>query len=489
MQKKTEPLNIAAMGEQKEYDLVVIGSGPAGEKGAAQVAYFGKRVALVERLREVGGACVHTGTLPSKCLRESALYLSGLRSSGISGVAFSVKENVRVDELMAHKEYVCSTEVARIHRNLERHRIDLYAGAAEFQDPRTVLVRQSDGSEVRLTAPVALIATGTRPHRPADIPFDREAIWDSDEILDLDHVPSSMIVVGAGVIGCEYAAMFAAIGVRVTLIEPRDSLLPFVDDEVADTLLKSFRRQGIMLRFNAATEVVRAPSPDRVEVKLKDGTVLEAERLLYAAGRTGNTDGLGLERLGIKPDKRGLISVNERYETTCPGVYAVGDVIGFPALASTSMDQGRVAMCHAFDLKYKTALARQLPYGIYTIPEVSMVGDTEQDARRRGEDYEIGRAYYRDNARGRIVGDQEGFLKIVFRPDDKKLLGVHIVGERAADLVHIGLTVMQFGGTIDAFIDAVYNYPTLGECYKYAAYDGLGRLARRRAFTGAEGTG
>jgi NAD(P) transhydrogenase len=462
------------------YDLVVIGSGPAGEKGAAQVAYFGKRVAMVERLPEVGGACVHTGTLPSKCLRESAIYLSGLKARSIKGVTYEVKRDVRVDDLMAHKEYVCSTEVDRIHRNLDRHRIDLYKGHAEFLDPHTIAVKQPDGATLRLTAPIALIATGTRPHRPADIPFDREAVWDSDEILELDKVPRSMIVVGAGVIGCEYAAMFASLGVKVTLIEPRERMLPFVDDEITDALVVSFRASGMDLRFNASlakTEVLG----NEVRATLKDGTVLEAERLLYAAGRSGNTDRLGLDRIGVKVDKRGLIAVNENYMTACPGVYAVGDVIGFPALASTSMDQGRVAMCHAFDLKYKTALARLLPYGIYTIPEVSMVGETEQDCQKRGEDYETGRAYYRDNARGRIIGDQQGFAKIVFRATDKKLLGVHIVGERAADLVHVGLTVMQFGGSIDAFIDAVYNYPTLGECYKYAAYDGLGRLAGRKA--------
>ncbi|HVY61271.1 MAG TPA: Si-specific NAD(P)(+) transhydrogenase, partial [Planctomycetota bacterium] len=450
--------------------------------GAAQAAYFGKRVALVERKApELGGAMVNTGTLPSKCLRESAIYLSGLRARRIAGVTFNVIEDVRVEQLMAHKEWVCSTEIARIERNLVRHHIDLIPGTAEFLDPRSVLVKQPDGGEVRLTAPVTLIATGTRPHRPADIPFDLEAIWDSDEILQLEKVPKSMIVVGAGVIGCEYAAMFAAIGVKVTLIEPRERLLPFVDEEVADTLVKTFRQAGIDLRFNTALASCKVEG-DVVRAVMKDGSVLEADRLLYAAGRSGNTDGLGLDRIGVKPDKRGQLQVDEHYQTSCPGIYAAGDVIGFPALASTSMDQGRVAMCHAFDLKYKTALARFLPYGIYTIPEVSMVGDTEQDLKKRGEEYEVGRAWYRENARGRIIGDQQGFLKLIFRPADKKLLGIHIVGERAADLVHVGLTVMQFGGTIDTFIDAVYNYPTLGECYKYAAYDGLGRLARRKTF-------
>ncbi len=467
------------MSETRAYDLVVIGSGPAGEKGAAQVAYFGKKVALVECMPQLGGVCVHTGTLPSKCLRESAIYLSGLRSRGIKGVSFEVKSDVRVDELMAHKEYVCSTEVDRIERNLSRHGVEVVRGKAELLDARTVLVHGAAGApDLRFTASAILIATGSRPFRPPDIPFDLDAIWDSDEILTLDRVPKTLVVVGAGVIGCEYASMFAALGTKVTLVEPRERLLPFVDDEIADQLVVAFRQLGIELRFNAALASARGEGRIARAV-LEDGTALDAERLLYAAGRSGNTEGLGLERIGVTVDKRGQIPVDEHYQTTCPGVYATGDVIGFPSLASTSMDQARVAMCHAFDLKYKTALARFLPYGIYTIPEVSMVGETEQEALKRGDDVATGRAWYRENARGRIIGDQQGFLKLVFRASDKKLLGVHIVGERAADLVHVGLTVLQFGGTIDAFIDAVYNYPTLGECYKYAAYDGLGQLLKR----------
>jgi len=473
-----EGRNMCPMSEIKPYDLIVIGSGPAGEKGAAQVAYFGKRVALIERETRPGGACVHTGTLPSKCLRESALYLSGLRAAGIKGVELQVKSRVRVDELIAHKEYVCTTEVDRIHRNLEKHKIDYYTGKGAFEDARTVTVTKSDGTVVRLSAPVSLIATGSHPHRPADIPFDHDRVWDSDEILELDEVPRSMIVVGAGVIGCEYASMFAVLGVKVTLIEPRDRMLPFIDDDVADALTQSFKDLGIVLRFGSPLVATRVDGSE-VVATLKDGSEIRAERLLFAAGRNGSSAGIGLEKIGVVPDKRGAIAVNENYQTSCPNVYAVGDVIGFPALASTSMDQGRIAMCHAFDLKYKTVLARHLPYGIYTIPEVSMVGDTEQDLKKKGIDYETGRAYYRDNARGRMLGDQQGFVKLVFDPASKKLLGCHVVGERAADLVHIGLTTLQFGGGIDAFIDAVYNYPTISECFKYAAYDGLGRLARR----------
>ncbi|MBS1198707.1 MAG: FAD-dependent pyridine nucleotide-disulfide oxidoreductase [Proteobacteria bacterium] len=462
----------------KPYDLIVIGAGPAGEKGAAQAAYFGKRVAIIEKEALPGGACVHTGTLPSKCLRESALTLSGLRASRIKGVDLKPGGRLRVEELLAHKNFVCATEVERIRRNLERHKVDCYTGNAEFVDAKTVLIRHADDRQTLLSAPVSLIATGTRPHRPTDIPFDREHLWDSDDILDLHEVPHSMIVYGAGVIGCEYASMFAVLGVKVTLVEPRDRILPFLDDEVSQALVSSFQELGIDIHSGSAMETCRIDGGEAV-VTLKNGTKIRAERFLYAAGRDGNSGGMGLDNIGVAADKRGLIAVNAHYETACPGIYAAGDIIGFPALASTSMDQARIAMCHAFDLKYKTELNRLLPYGIYTIPEVSMIGDTEQDLQKRGEDFETGRAWYRDNARGRMLGDPQGFVKLVFRPNDKKLLGAHVVGERAADLVHIGLTVMQFGGSIDTFIDAVYNYPTVSECFKYAAYDGLGRLARR----------
>lgn len=471
------------MGTDDTYDLVVIGSGPAGEKGAAQAAYFGKRVAVVER-GPLGGACVHTGTLPSKCLRESALHLSGFSTRGIAGIACEIPSAVRVDALMAHKAHVAHDETERIKKNLDRHKCDLIVGTAEILDPHTVLVRDSAGRERRLATQVILVATGSRPHRPKDIEFDLNEIYDSDEIMTLDFVPRALAVIGAGVIGCEYAAMFAALGAKVTLIEPRDKLLPFVDEEITDALVRSFKSMWMDVRFGWSCEAARVVAKDDVVLTLKKGEKHEemhVQKALYAAGRSGNTAGLGLERIGVPVDKRGALTVDEHYRTACPNVYAAGDVIGFPALASTSMDQARVAMCHAFDLKYKTSLARNLPYGIYTIPEVSMVGETEQSMKQKGEDYEVGRAYFRDNARGKIVGAAEGILKLVFRPSDKRLLGVHIVGEQAAELVHVGLTTMQFEGTIDTFISAVYNYPTLSEAYKYAAYDGLGRLAKRAA--------
>lgn len=459
-----------------DYDLIVIGSGPAGEKGAAQAAYFGKRVAVIERDR-AGGTCVHRGTLPSKALRESALCLAGLKTRGIEGVVTRPVRRVRVSELMAHRHRVSDEECNRVEHNLARHGADLIQGEACFVDPHTVRVQVSEGQPLQLSAEVILIATGSRPFRPSSIPFDGVEIYDADQILDLDEVPKTLLVIGAGVIGCEYASIFAALGVEVTLIEPRDELLSFLDEDVVEALCQSFRGLGIDLRLGCSAEQVQVLAPDRVQVELTGGEVVEAEKLLWAAGRTGNTTGLGLEHLGLEADVRGLLTVDEHYRTDCSSVYAAGDVIGFPALASTSMDQGRVAMCHAFDLDYKSGLAHHLPYGIYTVPACSMVGASERSLRARGEEFEVGRAALRETARGHLSGIQDGLIKLVFRREDKVLLGVHIVGEQASELIHTGMMVLQTGGSIDCFIEAVFNYPTLSEAYKYAAYDGLGRLA------------
>ncbi len=464
--------------QTRSYDLAVIGCGPAGEKAAAQAAYFGKKVVVIDRA-QVGGACVHTGTLPSKALRESALHLSGMTALDVAGVQFTLDEGVSVTSLMAHRDKVCKAEVKRILWNLERHGIDLLAGAATIVDETTVRIDRLEASPVTVNADVIVIATGTRPRRPEGLPFDSTEVWDSDEVLNMASLPKSMIVYGAGVIGCEYAAMFAALGVEITLLEPRGAVLPFVDREVTVHLLEAFTTMGIAIRTNAAWESVRGEDGVGVELKLRDGNVITADRLLFCAGRTPNTDGLGLEDLGIKLNRRSQIVVDEAYHTGAGRIYAVGDVIGFPALASTGMEQGRVAVCGAFGFDYKDQVSVLLPYGIYTIPECAMVGLTEQDCERDGRDYEIGKALYRENARGLLSGQPHGLLKVVFDPADKKLLGVHVVGEKASELVHTGMTVMQFGGTIDAFIEAVYNFPTLSEMYKYAAYDGLGRLQRR----------
>lgn len=462
----------------QRYDLVVIGSGPAGEKGACQAAYFGKRVALVEKQPELGGACANTGTLPSKTLRESALYLSGLRQREIYGLECSVRTGpVSVAELMVHKELVVARERERIRRNLERHRVDIVHGTATLADAHTVRVAGRD-----LRADVILVATGSSPHRPPEIPFEDQDVDDSDEVLTLDRIPRSFVVVGGGVIGCEYASIFAALGTtKVTIVESRDRLLGFLDRELGDALTQALVRLGVeVILGDVVARYGKRADGTGVRVALRSGRVLEADRLLAAAGRMGNTRGLGLEEAGVRLDPRGRIVVNERYQTSVPHIYAAGDVIGWPSLASTSMEQGRVAMCHAFGFEYKQRLAPVFPYGLYTIPEAATVGLTEEEAREKGHDVELGRAHYRDNARGQIVNDPEGLLKLVVDAETRRLLGVHILGERATELVHVGQAVMAHDGTIDYFIDTVFNYPTLGELYKYAAYDVLGRLAARR---------
>jgi len=463
-----------------DYDLVVIGSGPAGEKGAAQAAYFGKRVCLVEKGRELGGACANTGTLPSKTLRETALYLSGLRQREIYGVEYMRSvQGVSVAEFMRHKEFVTNRERQRIKRNLERHQVDVLHGFACFVDAHKIHVKAEAG-ERDVTAEVVLIATGSSPHRPKEVPFESPSVDDSDEILSLDSMPETLVVLGGGVIGSEYASVFAALGCKVTLVEGRDRLMGFLDFEISDRLTEAFRKLGIdVVLGQYAAKIEHIEGSRRLRTTLKDGRVIESDRLLSAAGRSSNVAGLELQAAGVETAERGKIKVNEHFQTTAPNVYAAGDVIGFPALASTSMEQGRVAMCHAFDFKYKTRVAETFPYGLYTIPEVSMVGATEEELKKQGVDYEVGRASYLDNARAQIVNDPHGLVKLLFDAKTKKLLGVHVLGERGTEFVHVGQAVMALGGTLDYFIDNVFNYPTLSEAYKYAAYDGLGRLAKR----------
>ncbi|HEY3235281.1 MAG TPA: Si-specific NAD(P)(+) transhydrogenase [Polyangiaceae bacterium] len=469
--------------DTNEFDLIVIGSGPAGEKGAAQVAYFGKRVALVEQADELGGACANTGTLPSKTLRESALFLSGFRQRGIYGVELSARtQHLSVADFMVQKEYVVRRERERVLHNLDRHKIELVHGTARFLDANTVRVERLGAAPRDLHAGVFLIATGSYPFRPPGIPFEDPDIDDSDEVLTLDRIPRSFIVLGGGVIGSEYASIFAALGiVKVTLVEDRPRILGFLDREIGETLVQAFQRMGIEVIINDGVTSYEKPEGGErgVRVTLRSGRVLEADRLLVAGGRTGNTRGLGLEAIGVQVDDRGRIPVDSQYRTSAPHIYAAGDVVGWPSLASTSMDQGRVAMCHAFGFTYKRSLASFFPYGLYTIPEVSMVGQSEEEARKQGHDVETGRAYYRDNARGQIINDPEGMIKLVFEAGNRKLLGAHVLGERATEMIHIAQAVMGYGGSIDYFIDNVFNYPTVSELYKYAAYDGLGRLAKR----------
>ena len=463
----------------KRYDLIVIGSGPAGEKGAAQAAYFGKKVALIEKELALGGAAANTGTLPSKTLRESALYLSGFRQRGLFGINFGLKDEVTARDFLYRERLVVQSEHQRIADNLKRHKVDLYRGFASFVDPHTVAVAPRHSAPMQLRADTILIATGSYPHHPANFPFHDARVYDSDTILNINDMPKTMLVAGGGVIGCEYACMFAALGIKVTLVEGRDRLLAFMDSEIADTLAASMRKMGIDLCLADAIERVEAG--DNIAVSLKSGRTVTVDTLLAATGRTGATDDMALDTVGIKLGSRGLIEVNDRYQTSLPHIYAVGDVIGFPALASTSMEQARIAMVHAFDLHYKTTLAHILPYGIYTIPECSMAGETEESLQKKGVPYVAGRARYAANARGQIIGDEDGFLKLLFHADDMKLLGVHVIGEQAAEIVHVGLTALIMAAGADLFIHTCFNYPTLTEVYKYATYDAMGAQQRRRA--------
>jgi len=462
------------------YDLIVIGSGPAGEKGAAQAAYFGKSVALIEREPVLGGACVNTGTIPSKTLRESALHLSGFRQRGFrDAVDLTIKGEVTINDFMYRKDVVVEREWRRIDENLRRHRVDRYSGTARFRSVNAVEVTNALGTEV-LEGNVILIATGSSPYRPSHIPFDDEHVCDSDTILAMNRIPKSLAVVGAGVIGCEYASIFAALGIEVHLIDGRTALLPHIDREIVKVLLGELQnRLGVVLHLGADVDSIER-SGDHIHLTLKDGTSFDTEKVLFAAGRNSNTADLDLPTAGVTTGNRGLVVVNESYQTNVPNIYAAGDVIGFPALASTSMEQARVAMVHAFDLKYKTAVAPILPYGIYTIPECSVAGETEESLQKANIPYVVGRARYEHNPRGQIIGDRDGFLKLLFREEDMRLLGVSVIGEQATELIHVGLTALLQESTADLFIQICFNYPTLSELYKYAAYDALGQRAKRK---------
>lgn len=459
------------------YDLVVIGSGPAGEKGAAQAAYFGKKVAVVERAPYVGGAGINTGTVPSKTLRETALYFSGLRQRGLYGIDYSLRENLTVADFMHREKTVVERERQIIQHNLDRHEIDLIWGAGSLKDAHTVRVHTRDGEDIDLETDYILIATGSSPYHPPDVPFGGQRIFDSDSILRMSFIPKTMAVIGGGVIGCEYASVFTALGVQVTLLETHPGILPFVDQEIVARLVTHLKDLG--LRFNFDQQVIETLERDQqVSLKLQSGEELVVDCALFASGRQSNIEGLGLEALGIELGTRGLILVNEHYQTNIPNIYAAGDVIGFPALASTSMEQARVAMAHAFHLLYKDRVSPVLPLAVYTVPEIALVGLTEEACIKQSIPYLAGRTYSENNARGQIIGDS-GMLKLIFSTADKKLLGAHHIGEMASELVHIGAQVMAAGGTIDAFIQSVYNYPTLSDMYKYAAYDGLGAWERR----------
>ena len=463
---------------EHHYDLVVIGSGPAGEKGAAQAAYFGKRVALVEKEAFLGGAAANTGTLPSKTLRETALYLTGFRQRQLLGLDLGLKKKVGVRDFLQRERYVKDQERLRILENLHRHHVTLFKGSASFVEPHTVAVTPDRCPPLHLTGDIVLLATGSFPYRPSVFPFHDPRVYDSDTILTLTEIPATLLVVGGGVIGCEYACIFAALGTRVTVVEKRGGIVGGIDEEIAGSLREQMAASGVRFLLNDGVKEVRENG--LVEVYLQSGAVERSHAVLVSSGRCGQTGSLCLDRVGVATNERGHVQVNGFFQTSLPHVYAAGDVIGSPALASTSMEQARLAMAHAFDLKYKDQLAPTLPYGIYTIPECASAGETEEALQKAKVPYVAGRASSANNARGQIIGDHKGLLKLLFHEDDLRLLGVHVIGEQATELVHVGLTAMLMKAGADLFIKTCYNYPTLTEMYKYATYDALGRHAARR---------
>ncbi|MBZ5535886.1 MAG: Si-specific NAD(P)(+) transhydrogenase [Acidobacteriia bacterium] len=461
----------------KTYDLIVIGSGPAGHHAAIQAAKIGKRVALVEKRELMGGVSVHTGTIPSKTLREAVLYLSGFRQRGLYGISYAVKKDITIEDLVFRVNHVIKTESEVCNAQLSRNGVDVLIGHASFLDAHHLHVEGS-----RLVADFEtefiIIATGTVPSHSSAVPIDGTTILDSDMLPRLPAIPKTMTVIGAGVVGIEYACMMATLGVAITLLDLRPRMLEFVDEQIINELTYHMREIGVTLRLGEEMESVDKTASGRVVVQLKSKKEIYSDVVLYAVGRLGNTSDLHLEKAGFLPDDRGRITVNESYQTPVPNIYAVGDVIGFPSLASASMEQGRLASCHAFHLPC-SSMPHLFPYGIYTIPEISFVGQNEEQLTTAGIPYEVGVARYREIARGQIIGDETGILKLLFHCGSRKLLGVHILGEGAGELIHIGQAVLTYEGTIDYFINNVFNYPTLAECYKVAAFSGMNKLLAR----------
>ena len=458
-----------------DYDMIVIGSGPAGRRAAIQAAKLGKSVLVVDRARRVGGVSVHTGTIPSKTLRETVLNLTGWRERGFYGRAYRVKKDLTAADLLARLRMTLDHEVDVLEHQFARNSVKVIHGAASFLDPHRIAVTGEEGEHGEYTCETAFIAVGTRPHRPADIPFDGKSIFDSDEILDLERLPRSLTVVGAGVIGVEYATIFSALDVPVTLVEARSTMLDFIDRELIEEFAHELRDRGMTIRLGQAVESIACEGSSPV-VTLEGGRRIRSDMLLYAAGRSGAVDDLGLEVIGVEADSRGRIKVDPRtMETTVPGVYAGGDVIGFPSLASTSMEQGRIAACHAFG-EAPPPPPEFFPYGIYSVPEISTVGLSEQEVREKGISYECGVARFRETSRGHIMGLSTGMMKLIFSIKTRRLLGAHILGEGATELVHIGQAVLNLKGTVDYFIENTFNYPTLAEAYKIAGLDAWNRM-------------
>ncbi|MCS7484191.1 Si-specific NAD(P)(+) transhydrogenase [Umezawaea endophytica] len=457
-----------------DFDVLVLGSGPGGQKAAIAAAKLGKKAAVVERRDMIGGVCINTGTIPSKTLREAVLYLTGLNQREMYGQSYRVKHDITIADLSARTQHVVGREIDVIRNQLSRNRVTLLPGLGKFLDDHTIEV--VDGTEQlhKVTADKIVIATGTRPSRPDTVDFDDKTIIDSDGIQHLEHIPQSMIVIGAGVIGIEYASMFAALGTKVTVVERRDRMLEFCDLEVVEALKYQLRDLSVTFRFGETVASVERYARGAIAV-LASGKKIPAETVMYSAGRQGMTEGLDLEKAGIAADNRGRISVDEHFRTPVQHIYAVGDVIGFPALAATSMEQGRLAAYHACGEPVR-AMSDIQPIGIYTIPEISYIGRTEDELTSASIPFEVGISRYRELARGQIIGDSYGMLKLLVSSEDRSLLGVHVFGTGATELVHIGQAVMGCGGTVDYLVDAVFNYPTLAESYKVAALDAMNKI-------------
>jgi NAD(P) transhydrogenase len=457
-----------------DYELLVIGSGPAGQKAAVQAAKLGRRVVVVEQ-SQVGGVSVNQGTIPSKTLREAVLYLTGLSQRALYGESYRVKEVITAEDLALRTRRVIEREVDVVRNQLARNRVELVSGTGRFVDPHTVAVRGGGADdERRLTAEKIVVATGTRPFRPASVEFDSKTILDSDGLMMLESIPRSVVVVGAGVIGIEYASMFAALGAKVTVVEKRPRLLDFCDGQITEGLQYHLRDLGVMFRLGETVAAVEREEGVTMTL-LESGKRVPADVVLYAAGRQGATEELDLGNAGLEADDRGRIHVDSSYRTEVEHIYAAGDVIGWPSLAATSMEQGRLAAAHAFDHEAHS-LSELLPIGIYTIPEISFVGKTEEELTEAAVPYEVGISRYRELARGQILGDEYGMLKLLVSLEDRTLLGVHVLGTGATELVHIGQSVMGTGGTVDYLVDTVFNYPTLAESYKVAALDAMNKL-------------
>lgn len=458
------------------YDLLVIGTGPAGQKAAVQAAKLGKKVGIIERKAVVGGVCINTGTIPSKSLREAVLYLSGFRQRTLYGAGYRVKDTITIEDLIFRATHVITNEIRIVQDQMQRNAIDMIYGTASFVDQHRLRVQQASET-VEHAAHFIVIAVGTEPARPPEIPFDEESIIDTDGLLTLKRIPQSIVIVGGGVIGTEYASILATIGVPVILIDKRPRLLEFVDAEIIDALQRQMKEIGVTLYHEEEVVSIQKELSGQIAVTLQKAKPISASTLMYAIGRVGATRDLLLEHIGLAPDSRGRLAVNEHFQTAVPHIYAAGDIIGFPALASTSMQQGRHAACHAFGQPDRTDNAL-LPYGIYSIPEISMVGRTEEDLAKDQVPFGVGVARYKEIARGQLIGDEMGMLKLLFHRQTRELLGVHAIGEGATELIHIGQAVMAYHGRIEYFIDTVFNYPTLAECYKVAALDGINRLPR-----------